>query len=71
MAQTAARSLSYNCMTMDKDIGDMFLNSPLPSQFKHVLGIDLAHYKDELGYLDLTCRKASFSHLATSEFKAR
>ena len=41
---------------MDKDMGEMFLNFPLPLKFKRVLRIELAHYKDNLGFAHLWAR---------------
>ena len=56
-AKTASRSLSYNYVTMDKVIGEMFLNFRLTSEYLNISGIDLSHFKAKLGYVDETRRK--------------
>ena len=68
-AKTAARSLSYNYCTVDKDLGEMFLNFPLPKVFQKVSGINLRQFKDDLGYEDVTERKRKFEDIPLKNFK--
>ena len=59
-AKTAGRFLNYNYCFMDKDIGEMFLNFPLSNHIAPFSGFDLTHYRNELGFLDMTERKRKF-----------
>jgi len=45
-ARTAVRCLSYNYCTVDKDLGESFLNFPLPHKFRLVSGIQLGRFKN-------------------------
>lgn len=60
-AKTAGRFLTYNYCFMDKDIGEMFLNFPLSNQIAPLSGFDLTHYRNEMGFTDITKRKRKFA----------
>jgi hypothetical protein len=45
---TAARLLSYGYYMVDIDLGEMFLNFPLPKLLKRYSGVDLTPYAEEL-----------------------
>jgi hypothetical protein len=59
--KSATRVLNFNYCGMDLDMGEMFLNFPLPMLFRRLSGIDLAPFKDKLGY----------SHISNNEFLIR
>jgi hypothetical protein len=48
--KSATRVLNFNYCGMDLDMGEMFLNFPLPMLFRRLSGIDLTPFKDALGY---------------------
>jgi hypothetical protein len=60
-AKSATRVLNYNYCGVDLDLGEMFLNFPLPVLFRRFSGIDLTPFKDRLGY----------SHIPNAEFQLR
>jgi hypothetical protein len=48
-AKSATRVLDYNYCGVDIDLGEMFLNFPLPQAFRQFSGIDLGQFKSDLG----------------------
>ena len=71
MAKTAVRALSYNYCGLDKNLGEIFLNFPLPEVFKNVSGVDLKLFKKHLGYKDGTQREGRFEDIRNKEFCMR
>ena len=65
---TAAQSLSYNYCSMDKDLGEMFLNFPLPKRFQIVSGVNLKDLKNQLRYKDMTEREILFGKIGKNKF---
>jgi hypothetical protein len=59
--KSATRVLNYNYCGVDLDLGEMFLNFPLPMLFRRLSGIGLSPIKDLLGY----------SHISNNEFQLR
>ena len=53
---------------MDKDLGEMFLNFPLPKKFQDVSGVNLREFKDQLSYVDGTKRKRLFWAISKKKF---
>jgi hypothetical protein len=48
-AKSATRVLDYNYCGVDIDLGDMFLNLPLPKVYRQFSGNDLGQFKSDLG----------------------
>ena len=48
--KSASRVLNYNYCSVDIDLGDCFLNFPLPKIFRRYSGIDLKPFKAALGH---------------------
>jgi hypothetical protein len=59
--KSATRVLNYNYCGVDLDLGEFFLNFPLPMLFRRFSGIDLTAFKDKLGY----------SHVSDKDFQLR
>jgi hypothetical protein len=59
--KSATRVINYNYCGVDLDMGEMFLNFPLPMLFRRFSGIDLSPFKDLLG----------FSHISNKDFQIR
>jgi hypothetical protein len=57
--KSATRVLNYNYCGSDLDLGEMFLNFPLPILFRRLSGINLSPFKDMLGY----------SHISNKDFQ--
>ena len=49
--QTHLRSVQEGTWMADLDIGEMFLNFVLHSDLRHLSGVDIAHYTDDVGDL--------------------
>jgi hypothetical protein len=47
-AKSATRVLDYNYCGVDIDLGEMFLNFPLPRVFRQFSGIDISQFKSDL-----------------------
>jgi hypothetical protein len=60
-AKSASRVLNFNYCGVDIDLGEFFLNFPLPLLFRRFSGIDLTPFKALLGY----------SHLSNADFQLR
>jgi hypothetical protein len=50
-AKSVSRVLDYNYCGVDLDLGEMFLNFPLPKVFRSFSGVDLGQFKPDLGSL--------------------
>jgi hypothetical protein len=61
MAKSATRVLNFNYCGVDIDLGEFFLNFPLPLLFRRFSGIDLTPFKNLLGY----------QHLSNADFQLR
>jgi hypothetical protein len=51
--KSATRVLGYDYCGVDIDLGEMFLNFPLPQELRPYSGIDLTAFKSALGFGDL------------------
>ena len=51
---SATRVLDFNFCNVDVDLGECFLNFPLPLIFRHFSGINLKPFKEALGYGDVS-----------------
>jgi hypothetical protein len=60
-AKSATRVLNFNYCGVDLDLGEMFLNFPLPLLFRAFSGIDLTPFKEALG----------FGHISNKDFQLR
>jgi hypothetical protein len=60
-AKSATRVLNFNYCRVDLDLGEMFLNFPLPLMFWAFSGIDLTPFKEALG----------FGHVSNKDFQLR
>ena len=54
---------------MEKYLGEMFLNFPLPIVFQSVSGINLRQFKNDLGFEDCTERRWKFADIPLKKFK--
>jgi hypothetical protein len=59
--KSATRVLNYNYCGVDLDLGEFFLNFPLPLLFRRFSGIDLTPFKAQLGY----------GHISDADFQLR
>jgi hypothetical protein len=59
-AKSASRVLDYNYCGVDLDLGEMFLNFPLPKVFQSFSGIDLGQFKPDLGEEIKATARSSF-----------
>ena len=48
---SATRLLHFNSCSVDIDLGEMFLNFPLPKVFRPYSGVDFSHFQSQLKYL--------------------
>jgi hypothetical protein len=59
--RTASRSLNFNYCGVDVDMGDFFLNFPLPKEFRRFSGINISEFQSRLG----------FGHLSMEQLQVR
>ena len=56
-ARTAVRTLGPNSFSVDMDLGDCFLNFPLPIMLQILSGSDVTQFKDGLLKSSKSCKK--------------